>query len=77
MLGRSNESGNQTLFTQSEEIKMCQPTNDARTLSMIISDLAGCNIEGRVAYAVRLIEEGDAEGAKSELNELLEFIKEE
>jgi len=56
---------------------MCQPTNDARTLSMIISDLAGCNIEGRIAYAVRLLDEGDAEGAKSELNELLEFIKEE
>jgi hypothetical protein len=47
------------------------------SLNTKISDLAGCNIEGRIAYAVRLLDEGDAEGAKSELNELLEFIKEE
>jgi len=41
---------------------MCQPTNDARTLSMIISDLVGCNIEGRIAYAVRLLDEGMQKG---------------
>lgn len=44
-------------------------------LNQKISDLAGCNVEGRVSYAVKLIEEGDVEGAKSELNELLEYIK--
>jgi hypothetical protein len=53
---------------------MCQPTNDTRTLNMIISDLAGCNIEGRISYAIKLIDANDTEGAKSELNELLEYI---
>ena len=47
------------------------------SLNRKISDLVGCNIEGRIAYAIRLIKERDIEGAKSELNELLEFIKEE
>ena len=45
-----------------------------RSLNTKISDLVGCNIEGRIAYAVRLIEEGDIEVAKSELNTLLKFI---
>jgi len=56
---------------------MCNPTNDNRTLSRRISDLAGCNIEGRIAYSLRLIDERDVAGAKAELKELLEFIKEE
>ena len=56
---------------------MCQPTNDARTLNMIISDMTGCNIKGRIEYSLRLLDGGDISEAKSELNDLLDFIGED
>lgn len=56
---------------------MYNQENDKKTLNMIISDLVGCNIEGRIEYALRLIDCGDFPTAQFELNDLLKFIKEE
>lgn len=54
---------------------MCQLSNDTRTLNTIISNIVGCNIEGRIDCAMFFINQGDIEQAKSELNALLKFIK--
>jgi hypothetical protein len=58
-----------------KENKMCQLSNDTRTLNTIISNIVGCNIEGRIDCAMFFINQGDIEQAKSELNALLKFIK--
>ena len=47
------------------------------TLNEKISNIIGCNVQGRIEYALQLLENNYVSQAKRELKGILLFIKEE
>lgn len=45
-------------------------------LNQQLNDLAGCNITGRIKYALRLLEGGDIKTTKRELKAFLKIVEE-